>query len=122
MHIQGFAYANKANPEIIINESWPEQIGPSKTNTALQYDKTFRHVEEWGYSALAKKPKRSKGKSKHQPYPKPVEHFKLHLYNIPENEKPILPKGITYKKAITDYLKSMGKILVYTKFLMHEKL
>ena len=87
MHIQGFAYANIANSEIITNESWPEQIGPLKTNTALRYDEKFRHVEEWGYPALAKRPKRSKGKSKHQP---PVEHFKLHLYNIPENEKPII--------------------------------
>ena len=36
----------------------------------------------------------------------------LHLSDLPENEKPILLKGLTYKKAITDYLKSMGKFLI----------
>jgi hypothetical protein len=92
-------------PETITNDCWPEQIGALRTNTALLYDKNFKNVEEWGYAAL----KRSKEKSKNLSLQKPVEHFKLHLYNIPENAKPILPKGITYKKAITDYLKSMGK-------------
>ena len=86
-----------------------------KTPTALRYDKDFKNVESWGYEALTlkEKPRRNKGKSKSNPSSKPVERFKLHLYNIPENEKPILPEGITYKKAITDYLKSMGK---FTKF------
>ncbi|RIA97899.1 hypothetical protein C1645_751090 [Glomus cerebriforme] len=110
----GFAYAHKVNSEIITNDTWPEQIGPLKTNTVLQYDPKFKTVEEWGYPALAKKPKRSKAKSKNQPAPKPIEHFKLHLGNMPENEKPELPKGINHKKAITDYLKSMGKLIKET--------
>ncbi|CAG8840172.1 35786_t:CDS:2, partial [Gigaspora margarita] len=35
---------------------------------------------------------------------KPVELFKLHLGNMPEKEKPALPKGLEYKRAIIDYL------------------
>ena len=46
-----------------MNESWPEQIGALKTNTALLYDEKLRNVEEWGYSALARK---SRKKSKDQ--------------------------------------------------------
>ncbi|PKC52584.1 hypothetical protein RhiirA1_481183, partial [Rhizophagus irregularis] len=110
----GFAYAHKINNEIITNDTWPDQIGPLKTNTALQYDKNFKNVEKWGFPALAKKPKKSNGKSKNQTASKPVEHFKLHLSNIPDNEKPVLPKGINYKKAITDYLKCMGKLIKET--------
>ncbi|CAB5297437.1 unnamed protein product [Rhizophagus irregularis] len=109
----GFAYARTVNPEIITNDSWPDQIGQLKTNTALKYDKNFKFVEEWGYPALAK-PIKSKGKSKNQFVSEPVERFKLHLSNIPDNEKPVLPKGINYKKAITDYLKCMGELIKET--------
>ncbi|CAB4441971.1 unnamed protein product [Rhizophagus irregularis] len=126
----GFAYAHTVNTEIITNDTWPDQFGPLKTNTALRYDKKFKFVEEWGYPALFRKPKKSEekfkfveewgypalfrkrkkseGKSKNKFV---VEHFKLHLSNIPDNEKPVLPKGINYKKAITDYLKCMGKLI-----------
>ncbi|PKK57857.1 hypothetical protein RhiirC2_871727 [Rhizophagus irregularis] len=107
----GFAYAHKINTEIITNDTWPDQIGPLKTNTALLYDKKFKFVEEWGYPAVFRKPKKSEGKSKNQFV---VERFKLHLSNIPDNEKPVLPKGINYKKAITDYLKCMGKLIKET--------
>uniref|UniRef100_U9TFC6 Uncharacterized protein n=1 Tax=Rhizophagus irregularis (strain DAOM 181602 / DAOM 197198 / MUCL 43194) TaxID=747089 RepID=U9TFC6_RHIID len=110
----GFAYAHKIDNEIITNDTWPDQIGPLKTNTALQYDKNFKNVVEWGFPALAKNQKKVKGKSKNQTASKPVEHFKLHLSNIPDNEKPVLPKGINYKKAITDYLKCMGELIKET--------
>ncbi|RGB42798.1 hypothetical protein C1646_682474 [Rhizophagus diaphanus] len=110
----GFAYSHIVNTEIITNDTWPNQIGPLKTNTALQYDKNFKFVEEWGYPALARKPIKSRGKSKNQFVSEPVENFKLHLSNIPDNEKPVLPKGINYKKAITDYLKCMGKLIKET--------
>ncbi|CAB4408730.1 unnamed protein product [Rhizophagus irregularis] len=110
----GFAYAHKVNTEIITNDTWPDQIGPLKTNTVLQYDKNFKNVEEWGFPALAKKPKKSKGKSKNQNASKPIEHFKLHLGNMPDNEKPVMPKGINYRKAIVDYLKCMGKLIKET--------
>ena len=75
-----------------------------KTNTVLKYDDNFRNVEEWGYSALAKKPKRKEKNSS----TKPVELFKLHLGDMPESEKPYLPPNLDYKKAITDYLCEMG--------------
>ncbi|CAG8531342.1 18477_t:CDS:2, partial [Rhizophagus irregularis] len=78
----GFTYAHKVNNEIITNDTWPDQIGPLKTNTVLQYDENFKFVEEWGYPALAKRPKKSKGKSKIR---------------------------VNYRKAIIDYLKCMGK-------------
>ncbi|RIA98077.1 hypothetical protein C1645_870960 [Glomus cerebriforme] len=103
-----FAYANKLNHEVIVNDSWPEQHGPVKTNTALLYDENFISVEAWGYAAFGK-PKRRGGNVKDQTVPKVVEKFKLHMVNIPENEKPPLPKGLPYTKFITDYLREMGK-------------
>ncbi|CAG8701275.1 6424_t:CDS:2 [Acaulospora morrowiae] len=106
----GFAYAHKQNPEIITNDVWPEVIGTIKTNTVLQYDEKYKNVQEWGYPALAKRPQR-KGRSKNVVY-KPVELFKLHLGDIPESEKRPLPKGLDYKKAITDYLREMGTLEV----------
>ncbi|RHZ68998.1 hypothetical protein Glove_291g50 [Diversispora epigaea] len=101
----GFAYAHKQNPEIITNDSWPEQIGALKTNTVLQYDEKYQEVLEWGYPALAQKPQR-KGRKKNIAY-RPIELFKLHLGTMPDSEKPLLPKLLDYKKAITDYLREM---------------
>ena len=92
------------NPEIITNDTWPEQIGQLKTNTVLQYDDDFSEVVTWGSPALAK---RQKKKDRSYP-PKPVELFKLHLGDMPESEKPYLPPNLDYKKAITDYLREMG--------------
>ena len=43
---------------------------------------------------------------------KPVELFKLHLSNLPDHEKPIVPDGLDYKKAISDYLREVGKVRV----------
>ena len=40
---------------------------------------------------------------------KPVELFKLHLGGM--TNKPTLPNGLDYKKAITDYLHEMGKVV-----------
>ncbi|CAG8592287.1 15175_t:CDS:2 [Acaulospora morrowiae] len=95
----GFAYSNNSNPEIITNNEWPGKIGQYKTNTVLQYNGSGKHVEAWGYPALAKPPSASINKDS-----KPVELFKLHLGDIPEEEKPPLPEGLTYKEAISDYL------------------
>ncbi|CAG8690790.1 3535_t:CDS:2, partial [Acaulospora colombiana] len=99
---------HKQNPEIITNDVWPEVIGAIKTNTVLQYDEKYKNVEEWGYPALAKRPQR-KGRGKNVVY-KPIELFKLHLGNMPESEKPFLPKGLDYRKAITDYLREMAMV------------
>ena len=46
--------------------------------------------------------------------PKPVERFKLHLGNLGRSEKPPLPSGLSFKKAITDYLYEMG--ISYSQF------
>ena len=41
---------------------------------------------------------------------RPVELFKLHLGDMKENEKPPLPSGLDFKKAITDYLTKIGEV------------
>ncbi|RIB14143.1 hypothetical protein C2G38_2248436 [Gigaspora rosea] len=95
----GFAYAHIANSETITNETWPGQIGPLKTNTVLQYDANFQKVESWGFPALAQRYSRRRNNNS-----RPVELFKLHLIGMSEDQKPTLPEGLNYKKAITDYL------------------
>ncbi|CAB4408748.1 unnamed protein product [Rhizophagus irregularis] len=107
----GFAYANRANPEIITNDTWPEHIGVLKTNTVLQYDEDFLQIDAWGSPALAK---RQRKKDRTSNPPKPIELFKLHLGDIPEEKKPILPPSLSYKKAISDYLREMGKLIKET--------
>ncbi|RHZ76354.1 hypothetical protein Glove_198g112 [Diversispora epigaea] len=113
----GFAYSNKLNQEHTINDTWPGRMGQTKTNSVLQYaDSEFSEVSEWGYPALAQKPSR---KNKKKPDPKPVELFKLHLGNMPDSEKPPLPKGLDHKKAITDYLKKMGEVYLNFDIYMY---
>ncbi|RHZ71894.1 hypothetical protein Glove_249g8 [Diversispora epigaea] len=108
----GFAYSNKTNPEIITNDSWPEQQGVFKTNTCLAYDDNLQ-FPKWGYPALAQEPPKKK-KAMAKPQPKPVELFKLHLADVKEDEKPLLPPGLDAKKAITDYLHEMNKLICET--------
>ncbi|PKY27236.1 hypothetical protein RhiirB3_442864, partial [Rhizophagus irregularis] len=103
----GFAYAYRSSPEIITNDSWPQQIGPLKTNTVLQYDSNYQNVIKWGNPALAQRQSRRNGDSSSS---KTVELFKLHLGNIPQNEKPPLPRQLNYEKAISDYLRELGNI------------
>ncbi len=38
--------------------------------------------------------------------------FNLHLSDLQEGLKPDLPSGLDYKKAITDYLREIGKVNV----------
>ncbi|CAI2175780.1 15441_t:CDS:2 [Funneliformis geosporum] len=103
----GFSYCHVAsdNKEIITNDQWPDNAGQFKTNTVLQYDKIFENVEKWGKPALSKRSRRGEKKSE----TRPVELFKLHLGNLDENLRPKLP--IKYKKAITDYLEEIGKLI-----------
>ncbi|GBB98506.1 hypothetical protein RclHR1_32470001, partial [Rhizophagus clarus] len=84
---------------------WQEYAGRFKTPTVLLYDDDLKSVQSWGFSALAKRPKRKKVIDK-----KPVELFKLHLGKIAN--KPSLPNGLDYKKAITDYLHEFGKVVI----------
>ncbi|CAG8602668.1 16304_t:CDS:2 [Funneliformis mosseae] len=100
----GFAYANRTTPEIITNDIWPQQIGPLKTNTVLQYDENYRNVLKWGNPALAQRQSR---RNKNSNASKPVELFKLHLGNISQSEKPPLPYQLSHEKAITDYLREL---------------
>ncbi|RGB33587.1 hypothetical protein C1646_761503 [Rhizophagus diaphanus] len=64
-------------------------IGPLKTNTVLQYDSNYQNVIKWGNPALAQRQSRRR--------------------NIPQNEKPPLPSQLSYEKAISDYLRELGK-------------
>ncbi len=70
----------------------------------LQYDK-LEKVVNWGLPALSKRPNRKKMNRTEN---KPVELFKLHLGNLQEHLKPKLI--VDYKKAITDYLREIGKV------------
>ncbi|CAB5180921.1 unnamed protein product [Rhizophagus irregularis] len=110
----GFAYSNRADPEIITNDVWPQQIGVMKTNTVLQYDSNYQNVIKWGNPALAQKQSKHARKNKDLPSSKTVELFKLHLGNIPQNEKPPLPYQLNYEKAISDYLRELGKLIKET--------
>ena len=60
------------------------------------------------FPALAGRPTRKNRQFKL----KSVERFKLHLGKM--QNKPHLPIGLDYKKAITDYLREMGKIIIQT--------
>ncbi|CAG8608189.1 5487_t:CDS:2 [Dentiscutata erythropus] len=79
-----FAYTHVVNPKIIVNESWPEQTG---------------------FPALAQRYNRRRKNNS-----RPVELFKLHLMDVPEDRKPILPERLDYKKAIADYLSEAAAI------------
>ncbi|RIA97901.1 hypothetical protein C1645_801496 [Glomus cerebriforme] len=107
----GFAYSNRTSPEIITNDVWPQQIGLLKTNTVLQYDSNYQNVIKWGNPALVQKQTR---RNKNSLSSKSVELFKLHLGNIPQNEKPPLPHQLSYEKAISDYLHELGKLIKET--------
>ncbi|GES81269.1 hypothetical protein GLOIN_2v1502209 [Rhizophagus clarus] len=107
----GFAYSNRSDPEIITNDVWPQQIGVLKTNTVLQYDSNYQNVIKWGNPALSQRQSRRNRDSSSS---KTVELFKLHLGDIPQNEKPSLPDQLSYEKAISDYLCELGKSIKET--------
>ncbi|CAG8481208.1 10274_t:CDS:2 [Paraglomus brasilianum] len=110
----GFAYANKVNKNTIeTHDTWPEQRGALKTPTALLYAEDWK-VHKWGVPALAVRPKKKKGKGARNIDTKPVELFKLHLGDMKDVEKPPLPDGLDFRKAITDYLAEFGKLMKET--------
>ncbi|CAJ0835891.1 3671_t:CDS:2 [Entrophospora sp. SA101] len=106
-----FSYAyikpEKEKIEIVVNQEWGHFKSPYKPNTVLQYDEDYKEVVSWGADALRSEPRRRK-RHTYKLLPRLVEDFKLHLENIPESQKPKLPPGITFDKAITDYLREMG--------------
>ncbi|CAB5295672.1 unnamed protein product [Rhizophagus irregularis] len=118
----GFSFAHLSNSIIASNDKWPEQVPNTtkndkieywdqienlKTNTILGYDANFESVKCWGPSALVNTTERKDIN--------PVELFKLHLSDLDnldkdkKSNKPYLPSKLVYKKAITDYLREMGK-------------
>ncbi|RIA83021.1 hypothetical protein C1645_880737 [Glomus cerebriforme] len=97
----GFAYAHKKIPNIIVHSEWQEYYGRFKIPTILLYDDEYKNVQSWGFSAL-----------KENIYKKPVELFKSHLGKV--SKKSSLPNGLNYKKAITDYLHEIGKVVKQT--------
>jgi hypothetical protein len=104
----GFAYCHVSDEEnVCSNVLWCGEAGQIKTNTVLQYDNDYNEVKLWGAPALAKKQPRKKRKSIMEES-KPVELFKLHLGDLLEKHKPKLP--VDYRKAITDYLREIGKV------------
>ncbi|CAB5381563.1 unnamed protein product [Rhizophagus irregularis] len=110
----GFAYVHKDNPDnVVVNDSWPGKEGVSKAPTALQYDKKYNKVINWGYTALVEDLDEVSDDSEEQ-CPRPVELFKLHISDLPENEKPWLPSKLNYKKAIEDYLTQMSNLIKKT--------
>ncbi|CAG8645738.1 5606_t:CDS:2, partial [Rhizophagus irregularis] len=107
----GFAYCHVSDEvNICSNDIWNGNVGQLKTNTVLQYDDEYDNVKLWGAPALVKKQGRSRTRrQKNSENDKPVELFKLHLGDLLEELKPKLP--VEYKKAITDYLREIGKVI-----------
>ncbi|RIA90019.1 hypothetical protein C1645_849873 [Glomus cerebriforme] len=110
----GLAYAYKSNPsKIFVYNAWQEYAHclNYKTPTVLKYDKSFK-VESWGYSALtAPRNQNKKSKNINKDEAKYAEKFKLRLCKMEGKDKSQLPKGLSFKTAITDYLKKMGEVL-----------
>ena len=101
----GFSYCHVANKQNICSyDSWPGIEDQFKTNTVLQYDDEYNNVVLWGAPALAKRSNRQNRKQENRI----VELFKLHLGDLSDCLKPKLP--VDYKKAITDYLREIGKV------------
>ncbi|CAB4437265.1 unnamed protein product [Rhizophagus irregularis] len=107
----GFAYCHISDEyNICSNDNWNGDVGQLKTNTVLQYDDEYNNVKLWGAPALVKRQGRSRTRrQKNSENNKPVELFKLHLGDLLEEFKPKLP--VDYKKAITDYLREIGKVI-----------
>ncbi|CAG8440613.1 uncharacterized protein OCT59_009844 [Rhizophagus irregularis] len=102
----GFTYCHTSNKNLRTHDVWPGNMADLKTNTVLLYDDELENVEKWGQPALSKRPNRRRAENK------PVKLFKLHLGNLQENLKPKLL--VEYKKAITDYLREIGKVIKET--------
>ncbi|CAB4491839.1 unnamed protein product [Rhizophagus irregularis] len=97
----GFTCCHISDSKIYLHTKWPPREVYPKINTILQYDRNFVNivdVGQWGYPEQDEK--------------RPVELFKLHLGTLQENLKPRLP--VAYKKAITDYLYKLGKLIKET--------
>src|SRR5436309_789011 len=82
--------------------------GQFKTNTVLQYEDNLNDVRSWGYPALSKRPNRlDENRREHI-----AELFKLHLGDLQPSIRDRYRLPVEYKKAITDYLREIGKVSV----------
>jgi hypothetical protein len=116
-----FAYSHKSNSlsEIVTNDIWPqqEQRGIFKTNTVLLYNSQTWNVVGWGSSAIIRQEKKKKKKldqavsNSHNLAPTvSVSLFKLHFGNVREQDKPMLPQGLDFRRCVIDYLAEMTKV------------
>ncbi|CAG8565468.1 17234_t:CDS:2 [Racocetra persica] len=118
----GFAYAHRSSPkEIEINARWPGKEGTPKTNTVLVYNSTCSEVLKWGGPALLYEPRRSSRNnirelgSPRSPRPQHyvAERFKLFLDDN-ASDNLYLPPNLDYRKAISDYLNKMKRVIEET--------
>ena len=63
---------------------------------------------KWGAAAYLGRPRARDAESRRQL--KPVDLFKLHLGDNMPGEKPQLPPGLDFKKAISDYLAELWQV------------
>jgi hypothetical protein len=90
---------------ILFQFTRPGRNGPLKTNTALLYDEDW-NVLKWGaaaYVGVRRRPNDGRQQI-------PVELFKLHLGDLKPEEKPQLPAGLDYKKAISDFMAELWQV------------
>ncbi|CAG8439356.1 13748_t:CDS:2 [Funneliformis caledonium] len=118
-----FAYSHKSDngsSEIVTNDIWPQegQHGVFKTNTVLLYNTQTWKVVGWGSSAITRQEKKKKKNNfltdNGLDPTIPVSLFKLHFGNIREQDKPILPQGLDYRRCVIDYLAEMTKLIKNT--------
>ncbi|RIA97407.1 hypothetical protein C1645_814119 [Glomus cerebriforme] len=99
-----FAYAHiLSSNNIIVHDQWQGMSGSFRNPTVLKYDESFNLIS-WGYSALSRRKKNSNIKL--------VENFLLCLSRM--DNYPPLPNGLSYKQAITDYLREMRGLIEET--------
>ncbi|RIA87526.1 hypothetical protein C1645_777105 [Glomus cerebriforme] len=99
----GFTYCYISKKDLCTHDVWPGDMAELKTHTVLLYDDELDKVELWGKPALSKRPNRRRRENV------PVKLFKLCLGNLKESLKP--KPIVEYKKAITDYLREIGKLI-----------
>jgi hypothetical protein len=81
---------------------WHGEYCSFKTNTVLYYDSNFINVKQ---CELSKRLNRKNQKKTNESETRPVELFKLRLTrNFKKSEE------LHYQKAITDYLREIGKV------------
>ncbi|CAG8611403.1 6753_t:CDS:10 [Paraglomus occultum] len=85
-----------------------------RTPTVLEYDNQL-NVISWGHYAERRPIGRQIRNAQYQGFI--VRLFKSYLGNMAQDEKPRLPKGLDYKRVITDYLKELNKVI--KKALQH---